>query len=118
MDGNFQGTYGIVSAIGNNTLNMLLGNGSKLANGAWKIEATEAAGSVLVIEREKGFLIDAQKPFKLTIPLEKGVKSMSLNFDDVNSNQVFIGKVIKNKKQKLVEFDLPVLNNAHLIITE
>jgi hypothetical protein len=107
MDGYFQGTYGIVSYLGDNILNMLLGNGNKLAHGAWKIEASEAEGAILVMADEQGVQVDAQKAFKLTMPLSKKTKKVFLEYEMENKAYIIEGKI--DKKHKLVAFELPAL---------
>ena len=117
-DGRFKGGYGIISFKDNKMHSMFLGNGKLIEKSLWKIETSEKNSAVLITKTNTGFIIDANQKFTLTLPVEKGVKKVFLENGDTAPSQVFIGKVSKKTKQKLVEFELPALNNIHLKIIE
>ena len=105
-DGRFKGGYGIISFKENKMHCMFLGNGQLIEKNSWKIETSEKNCAVLITKTDAGFIIDANQKFTLTLPLGKGVKKVFLENGDTTPGQVFIGKVSKKKKQKLVEFEL------------
>ena len=112
-DGSFTGSYGIASFIDGQMHSLFLGSGTVLEKNSWRIELTAGEGAVLVKVKGDDFIVDADKPFKLTMPVLKTIKNPMLIAADGKS---YAGKLIKVKKQRMLEFELPALENTKLTL--
>lgn len=115
-DGKFRGTYGIVSFQHNKMHSMLLANGRVIEKNLWKIESIKNEAYVHVMVDGDVFRIDTDQAIRLTLPLHKSGKQIVLEAVDASNGQTFIGKVYKNKKQKVLEFELPELKDTQFKI--
>lgn len=111
-NGNFQGTYGVVRSDQGEISSLLLGNGSQLEMGSWKIEAFQPNGSVLIEIDGAQIIMESAQPFALTMPMKSKSKKAVLTTMDNSGGQEFVGTIIKAKKQKLVRFELPAITNS------
>ncbi len=112
-DGSFTGSYGIASFIDGQMHSLFLGSGTVLEKNSWRIELIAGEGAVLVKVKGDDFIVDADKPFKLTMPVLKTIKNPMLIAADGKS---YAGKLIKVKKQRMLEFELPALENTKLTL--
>jgi hypothetical protein len=110
LDGQFKGTYGVISYKGGNIHSIFLGKGNLIEGSFWKIESIQGDGDVLIEQRDNNILMNAQKPFKLTMPLKRKAKKVFLEFEIEKKTNFVEGKIDKRNKQ--VEFELPVLTNC------
>ena len=116
-NGSFVGNYAIITVEGEDVKSMLLTNGKILHYGLWKIEAGSKDAAVLVLFQGNKIMVNANRPFKLTLPWSgKKKDQVMLEAIDALEHQAFSAKIQKRKRQKFVEFDLPALNNATMKI--
>ena len=113
-DGAFIGSYGVVALETEELQSIFLGKGSLIEKDLWKIETIDHEGSVLVIVDEEDFKIVADQAFTLMLPVSKSTRKILLEVVDDSEGLVFTGKLYKSKKQRVVEFKLPAMENATL----
>jgi len=112
-EGSFTGSYGIASFIDGQMHSLFLGSGTVLEKNSWRIDLTAGEGAVLVEVKGDDFTVNANKPFKLTMPVLKTTKNPMLTSANGKS---YAGKLIKVKKQRMLEFELPALEKAKLTL--
>ena len=111
----FQGRYGIFSIVGKKLKSILLENGTLFDAGYLIIEIPEKRGTVFLKTITNGFEIEAEQPFKLTIPtLADENEEVVLKTLNLEENKTFKGKAFKLDKMKVAEFELPALNRVQL----
>jgi hypothetical protein len=96
-----EGSYAIVSIQGND-VTLFLGNGKSIANSGYRVES-EKAGHFAFEKRGDVYVLLAQHPITLTIPVENLYNSYMMTI----AGKAYKGVV--NKKTKAVRFDLPAV---------
>jgi hypothetical protein len=113
--GAFQGSLGCFSIVDKKLGSILLQNGTLLDAGYLIIEIPDKKGTVFIRQISGGFEINADQPFKLTIPVtNEGDDKHKLATINQKENQTFNGKVINLEKLKVAVFELPALNQVQL----
>ncbi len=114
-NGEFKGSYGVIS-INNNELNsVLMHHGSVFAHGSVRIEITNGYGDVLIRRKKGSFEIDAAQPFKLSLPVDElGQNTTEIKLVNEAEGKSYPGKISGNGKMKVAVFELPKLSRVQL----
>ena len=119
-DGSFQGNYGIASFKNDQLGSILLGYGTLLEKGTFKITSTEGQGSVLVTIAPEYYHIDASVSFKLQLPYTSSSVTAPtlLHIDRHGSKVESKGKFTRVENQHYVTFIIPACQSCHWKIVD
>jgi hypothetical protein len=107
--GVFNGSFGVVSTIGQAFHSMLLSNGTVFRHENISIEVPDKPGDVFIRQTQKEFEMDAPQPFTLTIAIDEKDKG-ELEVVGQHDTKVFKGKVVQRDNKRWVTFELPALH--------
>ena len=118
-DGSFSGTYGIVSYLEDDVHALFLGHGSLLEKNHYKIECENVQGSVWVELEEGVVIVDSEKPFALTMPVDPLVKYQSLIYAEGSEGLQQIDAVfIEQDDHQMMQFKIPACQNKQWKMSE
>ncbi|SOE21609.1 Heparinase II/III-like protein [Spirosomataceae bacterium TFI 002] len=113
-NGNFKGTYGVISTTKSVVKSLFLGNGELLEKEGWKIEASNSGSNILLERTSDGFFIDASHNFILTIPtsgLASKAQLYTVNKDGIKRS---FKRIEVNKSH--LKFKIPALSGVQLFM--
>jgi len=113
--GAFKGSYGITSFQDGDLKSLLLGFGSLLSYDLWSISAAEDEGGVNIKIGESNLIVDAEKPFRLSVPSKYLNGATNLETVDIAGKQIlFQGTLQEVNNAKVIVFEMPKMQNAIL----
>ncbi len=113
--GIFNGSFGVVSTIGQAFHSMLLSNGTVFQHEHISVEVPNQPGDVFIRQTQEGLEMDAPQPFTLTLPMDEKTQG-ALEVVGQGDKRSFKGKVVQKDDNRWVTFELPALHRVKLIL--
>jgi len=113
----FIGTYAVASYNDEKMTSLFLGQGLEISRDQWSIKSSKNEGGIILLINGNQLLINAEKPFQLSIPAEllKGTPTLE-SIDAAGTNKNFSGQVELVHGSRVVLFHLPILDNAQFVL--